>query len=90
MQIVIDVPDYYMRFIDDSNPTLSEYWILSGKKLPEHGRLIDADALEREMIIAEGKAEGGCDYYMADTIDKAKEYVINAETIIPATKEGAE
>lgn len=63
--------------------------IQHGTPLPEHhGRLIDADALEQEMIIAEGKAEGGCDYYMEDVIGSAKEYIIDAETIIPATKEG--
>ena len=83
MQIVIEIPKAWekcnIKFIKDC--------IRNGTPLPKHGRLIDADALEREMIIAEGKAEGGCDYYMSDTIDRAKEYVINAETIIPATKE---
>ena len=97
MQIVIEIPndkipdrqallDISLHFIDGEVCEASGYGFCT---LPEHhGRLIDADALEQEMIIAEGKAEGGCDYYMEDVIGSAKEYIIDAETIIPATKEG--
>lgn len=92
--IKMDV-DVYTRLFDNGTETSPddrraiETAIRNGTPLPEHhGRLIDADALEQEMIIAEGKAEGNCDYYMSDTIDRAKEYIIDAETIIPATEEG--
>ena len=88
---MIEVCDNYKDLIDYDHPNWLEYSLYKGTPLPKHhGRLIDADALEQEMIIAEGKAEGGCDYYMTDVIDRAKEYIIDAETIIPATKEGAE
>ena len=93
MQIVIDIrPELYAGIKAEKNMwTELELAVLDGTPLPEHyGRLIDADALEQEMIIAEGKAEGDCDYYMSDVIDRAKEYIIDAETIIPATKEGDE
>ena len=101
MKLVIDIDDslyesIHKDFIINSSVRSGKTFlqtickaILFGKPLPKnHGRLIDADALEKEMIIAEGKAEGGCDYYMEDVIGSAKEYIIDAETIIPATKEG--
>ena len=95
MQLVIEISREQYECVrltgHIGNTTAVSNAILNGTPLPEHhGRLIDADALEQEMIIAEGKAEGGCDYYMTDVIDRAKEYIIDAETIIPATKEGAE
>ena len=92
MQIVIDIPevdfDRLKKRIEFAplDATYYEIAIANGTPLPEHhGRLIDADAIEQEMIIAEDTAH--CDYYMADVIDRAKEYIIDAETIIPATKE---
>lgn len=94
MQIVIEISEERYQDIQriaevqtGKRMLTCEQIIANGTPLPKgHGRLIDADALEQEMIIAEGKAEGGCDYYMADTIDRAKEYIIDSETIIEADK----
>ena len=89
MKVVIEISERDYALYKKLHLNKAENLIANGTPLPEHhGRLIDADALEKEMIIAEGKAEGGCDYYMADVIDRAKEYIIDAETIIPATEEG--
>ena len=90
-KIVIEIPGYVYQNIRNMSGkgTLFEEAIKNGTPLPEHhGRLVDADLIEQEMIIAEGKAEGSCHYYISDVIDRAKEYIIDAETIIPATKEG--
>ena len=88
MQLVINVPDYYMRFIDDSNPTLSEYWILSGKPLPEHGRLIDADKYIEENKVSRWVGKDIVDEYLGEiSVDAFNE---STPTIIPSTKEGAQ
>ena len=91
MKLLINIPDNFNleNEINTVSNSVIRKALKSGTPLPEHhGRLGDLDALEQEMIIAEGKAEGSCDYYMADVIGSAKEYIIDAETIIPATKEG--
>ena len=53
-------------------------------------RLIDADRLEKEMQEVEKKAKQSYDYYMCDTIDRAKEYVIDAPTVDAIPREKVE
>lgn len=96
MQIVIDIPDeMYIHIttnddvyvLDDVNFILIENAIVNGTPLPKgHGRLIDADAVEKEMNKAEVEADRNADYYTSDKIDCAMEYIIGAETIIEADK----
>ena len=94
-RIVIDIDENMYQKIKGMEMLINraykslELAVLEGTVLPEDcGRLVDADALEEEITIGEGIAEGACDYYMSDVLDRAKEYIIDAETIIPATKEG--
>lgn len=89
MQIVIDFPErLYQRLLQEQllpNQLDIEYFIIHGTPLPKgHGRLIDADAVEKEMNKAEVEADKNADYYTSDKIDCAMEYLIGAETIIPA------
>ena len=92
MQIVIDIDkdkyDDIKRIAsvqtNHRTPTVEQI-ISNGTPLPKgHGRLIDADAVEKEMNKAEVEADRNADYYTADKIDCAMEYLIGAETIIPA------
>ena len=90
MQIVIDIPkSLYANLQKIQNGSIAAKRILecvrNGIPLPKgHGRLIDADAVEKEMNKSEVEADRNADYYTADKIDCAMEYIINAETIIEA------
>ena len=93
MQIVIDIPEEVYNSIQDndycgiSNSDMYNA-IVNGIPLPKgHGRLIDADAVEKEMNKSEVEADRNADYYTADKIDCAMEYIINAQTIIEAYSE---
>lgn len=76
-QIVINVPD---EWLEGTQPNLYDVMgaVMNGTVLPEHhGKLIDADALKQRIAKVFPMVYGG----VASEID-------NAETIIPATKEG--
>lgn len=97
MQIVININnEYVLADIRDKTfePQSETDRIIiealyNGTPLPKgHGRLIDADAVEKEMNKAEVEADRNADYYTSDKIDCAMEYIIGAETIIEADKEG--
>ena len=98
MQIVIDIPDEVKAKIDDNiNACDLDIYdcviiaVKNGTPLPKgHGRLIDADAAEKEMNKSEVEADRNADYYTADKIDCAMGYIINAETIINADGGDAE
>jgi len=101
MQIVIDILDETYEHLTPKEPkkmtnkdalnwfiVLHKAIFVNGKVLPKgHGRLIDADAVEKEMNKSEVEADRNADYYTADKIDCAMEYIINAPTIIEADKE---
>ena len=93
MQIVIDIPEEVYNSIQDndycgiSNSDMYNA-IVNGIPLPKgHGRLIDADAVEKKMNKSEIEADRNADYYTANKIDCAMEYIINAQTIIEADSE---
>lgn len=95
MQIVIDIPDgSYEELNNGQFPAQDTYrlvaWIKDGTPLPKgHGRLIDADVLEQEIIsgIKAGNYEEGCEQFphindMGDCV----ECVRYSNTIIEADK----
>lgn len=88
MKLVVDIPEDYYKVIKEipvEQSTADMLIIRYGTPLPKgHGRLIDADAVEKEMNKSEVEADRNADYYTADKIDCAMEYIINAETIIGA------
>ena len=91
MQIVIEIPEDLRKMIfDEGKFDISHSYrlamcIKNGTPLPKgHGRLIDADAVEKEMNKSEVEADRNADYYTADKIDCAMEYIIGAEAIIEA------
>ena len=102
MQIIIEIDEEeYQTYInhteailDSSIPLVHQDLlraVINGTPLPKgHGRLIDADAVEKEMNKSEVEADRNDDYYTADKIDCAMEYIINAETIIEADGGDAE
>lgn len=95
MKVVIDIlEDRYKDIqriaevqLENCHFKTAEQIIANGTPLPKgHGRLIDADAVEKEMNKSEVEADRNADYYTADKIDCAMEYIINADTIIEADK----
>ena len=91
MQIVIDIPEhYYENNIKKELPIyLTEKQVVA--IFPKgHGRLIEADAFEKDMIngIKAGNYEDGYDNYShINNIDDCVECVKYADTIIEADKE---
>ena len=100
IELVIKIPEEQYRTLNaksqnDVITAIDEALLIkavkNGTPLPKgHGRLIDADAVEKEMNKSEVEADRNADYYTADKIDCAMEYIINAETIIEADKAESE
>ena len=99
MQIVITLPDAYAEIIPNvQNGSVASKIILEAVKggivLPKnHGRLIDADVLEREMIngIRAGNLEEGYEMYAnINNVDDCVESVRYSTAIIKADNESEE
>ena len=98
MKLVIDIPDKIYKeltetaiIVTEAYPSTIERALTEGIVLPKgHGRLIDADTLEKRLTDDMRDADKRCDYYRADKIDTAADYVADTETIIEADKEGAD
>lgn len=89
MQIVIDIPDGYVKVIMVNQRTegtamdkLLRQAVIDGTPLPKgHGRLIDADALGEKEEYYLNKDESISFFYVYS------EYIIDAPTIVEADKE---
>ena len=104
MQIVIDINEETYDYMTPKEPRemtnkkAAEWFVVlhkaifvNGKVLPKgHGRLIDADALEQRLEYDMRDADNRCDFYRADRINTAANYVADTESVIEADKEGAE
>ena len=88
MQIIIDIPeDYYnaIKGISDENSTADMLIIKNGIPLPKrHGRLVDADALEKKMCDRE--EELGDDKALWESSAVSVALNMFAPTIIEADK----
>ena len=97
MQIVIEIPDELKRALDNNEEYrlytesvghVTLMAIKNGTPLPEyHGRLVDADALEKKMLSYHDDCAQTSEYTRLG-FETAMEVVKDADTIIPATKEG--
>lgn len=93
VELVIRIPDEQYKEISNSNPSYADdfpiyYAIKNGTLLPEvHGRLIDADALKKDMVngIKAGLYEEGYETFAhINDMDDCVECVKYADTIIEA------
>ena len=96
IELVIKIDEQYLKDIKEcvkSGDIDYEPWlaIANGKQLPKgHGRLIDADALEKEIVngIKAGNYEEGYETFAhINDMDDCLECVKYADTIIEADKE---
>lgn len=91
IELVIKLPEKMYHMINAGFYDYGDMNVIirNGTPLPKgHGRLIDADAVEKEMNKDEVEADRNADYYTSDKIDCAMEYLIDALTIIEADKDG--
>ena len=86
MQIVIDIPEEAYKqimefgFLENTHGKICYKAIKNGTVLPEHGRLIDADAFEKD-----NSELWGCDFIHPKYCDTLADLVSNAPTILEAT-----
>ena len=93
MKIIIDVPERYYNFckecVANRTDTVGQHIIALGTPLPEHGRLIDADALTKrleDMANLAWNIRVGSSTGLEDAID----VIDDAPTVIEGDKHEAE